>query len=440
MSRSVMNTLDTHSENVPITVVGLNHVSAAVCLREKAAFNDAQQATIFRQLSTEYNARGAIILSTCNRTEIYLSGRKAAKYIDDVCHWLDSLIRARIFTNPETVYIYKGRQAVTQFFRVIAGLDSQIVGEPQITGQVKNAYERSRRINCTDLLLNKMYHAGMQAEKKVRNQTFLGEGAVSVSFAAVELARKIFTGLEKRTVLLIGAGETAQLAACHFFKQGITRMIILNRTGEKARKLAQRFAGRALPLQKLPQALLQADIVLAATSSDNFILDKSCLEELARKRNYRPLSLIDLAMPRDIDPAVRDIDGIFLYDLDDLQEVVEANLQQRRKEIPRAETIINGCVDDFLNWYGSLPVVQTITQLSGYLEEIRQKEFNRLKNRFPKEYRAEAEYLSRSLMKKFLHHHIVTLRNNTNDPLRQKLHMELVDEIYKLNGCEKKEK
>jgi len=434
-----MKSQEMHQENIPIAVVGINHHRADVSIREKVTFNDRQQTAILKQLARNYKTRGAIVLSTCNRTEIYMCGRKAIKYIGDICTWLDSITKEHIFSDVELVYILKGNDAIHHFFRVITSLDSQIIGEPQITGQVKEAYESSHFLTYTDILINKMYNFGMQVEKEVRTKTYLGDGAVSVSFAGVELARKIFGELQNTSVLLVGAGETAELAAQHFAARDVSRMIFVNRTIKNARQLAKKFHGEAAEIDNLEKVLSQADIAITATSSEDFILTKDILESTACSRNYKPLFLLDLAMPRDIDPAVSDIDGIFLYNLDALQKIVDKNIEKRKKEIPKAEKIVENQVAEYIKWYGTLPVVKTIKQLSSYFEEIRDREFKRLKNRFSKESLDEAEYLSKSLMKKFLHHHIVTLRQSNKDPQRQKQHIDLVDEIYRLNGSEPKD-
>ncbi len=208
-----MKSQKTHRENIPIAVIGLSHLTADLKVREKAALNENEQSRIMKLLSKEFNARSSIILSTCNRTEIYVCGRKALKYISEICEALDKIKKIHIFSNKEVTYIHVGKNAISHFFHVISSLNSQIIGEPQITGQVKDAYEKSRLKSNTDILLNRMYNIGMQTEKKVRSMTYLSEGAISVSFAGVELARKIFGNLQNTNVLLIGAGETAELAA-----------------------------------------------------------------------------------------------------------------------------------------------------------------------------------------------------------------------------------
>jgi glutamyl-tRNA reductase len=427
-----MKSKESPQENIPIAVVGINHRTAGVDIREKAVIREKQQVTIMHRLSKLYRTRGIFVLSTCNRTEIYVCGRKAIKYMVDICTWLDNFKKERVFCNQDFVYIYKGRDAIHHFFRVISSLDSQIIGEPQITGQVKDAYEKSRSLKYTDIFINKMYNFGMQVEKQIRSKTYLTDGAVSISFAAVELARKIFHHLHNTTVLLIGAGETAELAALHFVKREVSKLIVVNRTFEKARHLAAKFQGETIKWGKLAKALEQADIVITATSSDNFIVNKHVIEEVAKQRDYRPIFLIDLAVPRDIDPKVTDIDGVFLYNLDALQEIVQNNIEQRKAEIPKAEKIVEDHVLKYVKWYKTLPMVKTITQLSKYFEEIREQEFERLKSRFPENTLADAEYLSKSLMKKLLHHHIMTLRRSNGDPLRLKQHIDLVGEIYPL--------
>jgi glutamyl-tRNA reductase len=364
-------------------------------------------------------------------------GRKAIKFIDDICEWLDDYKKVIVFSNPELTYIKKGTAAIQHFFKVISSLDSQIIGEPQITGQVKDAYEQAHQLKHTDIFINKMYNFGMQVEKQVRSKTYLTDGAVSISFAAVELARKIFGDLQNTSVMLIGAGDTAELAAQHFMKRKVSKILVANRTFKKARQIAAEFKGEAIKLEETVRALEHVDIVITATSSDQLIIHRKDLESAAKLRDYRSLFLIDLAMPRDVDPNVTDIDGVYLYNLDALEDIVQNNIEQRQAELPKAEKIVEEHVYTYIKWYKTLPMVKTITQLSKYFEEIREQEFDRLKNRFPESHLADAEYLSKSLMKKLLHHHIMTLRRTNGDPLRLKQHIDLVGEIYPLDNSQK---
>lgn len=423
-----------NNREIPIAVIGISHRSADVSIREKASFSEQEQNTLIRQYAVKYKTSGILVLSTCNRTEIYVSGSDAVENMEDLCLWLDTFKPEPVFTNSDYTYLYTGIEAVRHFFRVASSLDSLMIGEPQITGQVKTAYENSRGSDNSNIIINKMYHIGMQAEKLVRSKTYLTDGAVSVSFAGVELARKIFGNLEKTTVLMIGAGETAELAATHFAKRNVKQILVVNRTLAKAERIAENCSGRALPISDLDQALNQADVVITATSSTEYVLTRTMLEKMAKDREYKSIFLIDLAIPRDIDPEARNVDGVFLYNLDSLQEIVRTNIKKRENEIPRAEKIVDGYVQEYIEWFGSLPVADTITQLNRYFEEVREKEFERLKGRFSEENLQEAEYLSKSLVKKLLHKHIVTLRQNNQDPGKQKQHMELMSEMYQLNG------
>ncbi len=429
---------DSYQRNIPLAVFGLNHRTAGVEIREKASLGDEECKSLIQQFTAKYEACGIMILSTCNRTELYIGGKEASSQLSLLCEQVDEFIKQKIFCNEDVTYIYYDKQAVHHFFRVISGLDSQMIGETQITGQVKDAYEKALALNSTDLFINKMYHFGMQAEKQVRSNTYLTDGAASVSFAGVELARKIFNHLQKNIILLIGAGETAELAAMHFLKRDVSKILVVNRTYAKAETLAKKFSGEAVPIEDLNTALYRSDIVISATSSKDYVVGIEMLKDVTKKRDHKPIFLIDLAIPRDIDPASRKLDGVYLYDLDSLQDIVDNNIKKRKAEIPKAEKIIQHHVDAYMQWYKDLPVTDTITKLSSFFEEIREKEYQRLKKRFPEENQAEVEYLTKSLMKKFLHQHIKTLRENNNNQHRRKQYIDLMSEIYLKNGSENK--
>lgn len=431
-----MTDIDIYKGEIPLAVVGINHRTAAVNIRERASLSETECNTYIHEFQTLHDSCGVMILSTCNRTELYFSGKEAIGRLHELLIPLDKIKKQKLFLNEKITYTYHGRKAVHHFFRVISSLDSQMIGEPQITGQVKDAYETACVLKSTDILINKLYNYGMQTEKIVRSRTYLTDGAVSVSFAGVELARKIFSDLDAKTVLLLGAGETAELAAVHFLKRKVNNLLVVNRTFSKAQTLANKIGGKAILLKNLESILLKSDIVISATSSDTYVVDREMLKRVAKQRDYKPIFLIDLAVPRDIDPTAKKLDGIFLFDLDSLQGIVEKNISKRKSEIPRAEKIIEYQVEAYTQWYDALPVTATITKLNSFFEEIREKEYERLKNRFPIESRAEAEYLTKSLMKKFLHQHIMTLRQNSKNQSRRKQHIDLVSEIYLKNGSE----
>jgi len=267
-----MDKKNIHSETIPLAVIGISHHTASVEIREKASFTGEEYTAFMNKFTKKYQSCGLMVISTCNRTEIYISGETAINDISGICSLLDKVKQQKIFCKKNIVYTLKGKEAAYHFFRVISSLDSQMVGEPQITGQVKDAYERSRSLGHTGILINKMFNYGMQAEKQVRSETYLTEGAVSVSYAGVELARKIFGDLKETTILLIGAGETAELAATHFIKRDASNILVGNRTFKKAKRLADKFNGKAIDMENLETTLDQVDIVITATSSTDYVI------------------------------------------------------------------------------------------------------------------------------------------------------------------------
>ena len=424
--------------NYNIAVIGINHKTADVDVREKAVLDNKAQKELMAAFYARYANCGFMILSTCNRTEVYLTGKKAIREIQTIRKLVDDKIQNKIFTNNEITYEYHESDAVDHLFKVTSSMDSQMIGEPQITGQVKDAYEYAHELGYTDIRLNKLFNFAIQAEKKIRNETYLNDGAVSISFAGVELAKKIYNNLEDKVVLLIGVGETAELAALHFRQKYIRDIFIVNRTLKKAEALAKDFEGTALPFDELESVLEKVDIVISATSSSEYIIHKSMLEKVVTKRNFKPIFLIDLAIPRDIEPASDEVEGVFLYNLDALQEIVNKNLEKRKLEIPKANKIIQLYLNEFDNWFKTRPITHTITQLNNHFNAVRKNEFNRLKKRFPKENWSEVEYLTKSLMKKFLHQHIIMLRRNIDKPKQQERYLELMNEIYGLEDAEDK--
>lgn len=419
--------MNTH---IPLNLIGISHKTAPVEIREALAFSTEEQQKLIQQLPEKFNLGGTIVLSTCNRTELYLSGEMDEDHLLELRQFLNEFKHCNDFTNNQFIYLLKGKEAVFHFFQVISGLDSQILGEPQITGQVKDAYQLAYEMNGTDALLNKLVNYGLQAEKKVRNETFLSDGAVSVSYAGVELARKIFTNLNDKAALLIGAGETAELAAQHFMEKGVGKILIANRTYEKAQELAKKFAGEAYPLNELTNIINQVDIVISATSSTDYVLSREMIEPFHKKRSNRPLFLIDLAIPRDIDPELDELDSVYLYNLDDLNEVVQSNLVKRRKEVPKAEKIILNYVHEFIEWLSTHASSQMINRLRSYFETLRKNELNRLKSRLPQQGFENVEYLTESITNKILHQHIKLLKENIKNPLKYEQYLEFLESLY----------
>ncbi|MFA5515926.1 MAG: glutamyl-tRNA reductase [Desulfuromonadales bacterium] len=401
-----------------IIVVGLSHKTAPVEIREKVAFSPTAMERPLKEMAGLPGVVEAMIVSTCNRVEIYATTRQA-----DVCkqrlrHFLADYHQIAVEALTPHLYDLEGEDAIRHVFRVAASLDSMVIGEPQILGQIKTAYGYASEFKTVGLILNRFLHKAFSVAKRVRTETEIASNAVSVSFAAVELARKIFGSLDGKNVMLIGAGEMCELAARHFLNNGAASVVVTNRTFERAVKLAEEFKGRAIPFDDFPFHLHQIDIVLTSTGAPTFILGPKQVEEVIRQRKNKPMFFIDIAVPRDIDPKVNDLANVYLYDVDDLQGVVQANLKERHKEAKKAEAIVDQEIGQFHRWLGSLEVVPTIVSLRNRLEEIRRGELDKtlgnLKGLQEKERRA-VEAMSAAIINKVLHQPIILLKQAQNE-------------------------
>jgi glutamyl-tRNA reductase len=337
-----------------ILIVGLSHKTAPVEIRERVAFAPTAMEKPLHELSALSAISEGIIISTCNRVELCAVSREPEVGVAQLKRFLSDY--HGIFPDElyPHLYEYQGEEAIRHLFRVASSLDSMVIGEPQILGQIKTAYGYGSEFKTAGLILNRFFHKAFSVAKRVRTETDIASNAVSVSFAAVELARKIFGSLEDKTVLLIGAGEMCELAARHFVNNGASSVLVTNRTFERAEKLAAEFGGRAIAFDDFPYHLQQVDIVLTSTGAPNFILGPKKVEEVLRQRRNKPMFFIDIAVPRDIDPKVNSLDNVYLYDVDDLQGVVQANLKERHKEAKKAEGIIDQEIGQFHRWLSSL--------------------------------------------------------------------------------------
>ncbi|MDW7680292.1 MAG: glutamyl-tRNA reductase [bacterium] len=398
-----------------LIVSGVNHKTAPVELREKLSFNDDQCKWVDQQLQRSGILKETVVLSTCNRTEVYgvVTDRsqfngKIPKLLSDVNEIGTDL--------PGHIFYHKfDDAAVSHLFRVAGGLDSMVLGEAQILGQLKNGYRCAAEAGTTGLLINKLFHHAFRTGKRVRNETRFGEGAVSIGSVAVELAKKIYLDIAEKKVALIGAGEMAAQTAAHLTNYGIRNIFILNRTFDKAIQLARRTGGVALSYDKLESILTAVDIVIASTSAKKPIITREVLLRIMENRKNRPLLIIDISVPRNIDPSVKQVYNTYVYDIDDLKNIVDQNWAVRKKEIPRAEKIINEEQNAFMSWYQSLSSLNTIQQLHLYFEDIRKKELSRNKKYFKQEDWEQMEKFSRSLMKKFLHNPITRLKTCSDE-------------------------
>lgn len=386
-----------------ILVVGLNHRTSPVELREKLAFNMAEAQGFYEKLLDYRKIREAVLLSTCNRVEIYSWANEGGE--DHIISILEESkgISSRAFV--PSLYVYRGREAVRHIFRVASSLDSMVLGEPQIVGQVKEAFEEALTCDATGVILNQLMKKALSVSKRVRTETAIGESAVSVSYAAVELAKKIFGDLSNRKAMLVGAGEMAELAARHLVDKGVSRIIVVNRTLSRAQELAQELQGQALPMDCLEEKLAEVDIVITSTGAPHTIITSDMVQRTMRERKLKPIFFIDIAVPRDVDPEVERVENVYLYDIDDLEQVVERNRKRREKESVKAEAIVDEEVERFLQWLRSQEVVPVIVSLRNRCEEIRRKELEKAVRRMQlngKETKA-LEALTTAIVNKILH-------------------------------------
>jgi glutamyl-tRNA reductase len=386
-------------------LIGVSHRTAPVDVRERLDFSSRDVGAAVEALATRSSAAETVVLSTCNRSEIYVASPSPAQAQGEIIEFLTQYhqLPAEAFT-PH-MFSFGGTEAARHLFRVAAGLDSLVVGEPQILGQVKTAFQAASERRCTGPVLSKLFHWSFAVGKRVRTETALGEGAVSISFAAVSLARKIFGRLTGRRVLVVGAGEISTLTAQHLRAQGVGDITIVSRTAAHAETLANDVDGRAIPWDQLSGALAAADIVLTATGSQRPIITRAMVEAATGRRRREPLFIIDVAVPRDVEPAVGDIEQVFLYNVDDLQTIVQENLSRRTAEIAQAEQIIAEEVLKFSAWQRSRGAIPTVVALRERFDAIRRSEIQRLEGKLaglPPETRALFDQVTRLIVEKLL--------------------------------------
>ncbi len=390
---------------------GLNHTTAPVNIREKVSFNPAQQAEALQAIVQQQQlADEAVIVSTCNRTEIYCS-RSDANY-QPLMQWLSDYHAIPLEQLQPHLYFHHYEESVRHLLRVASGLDSMILGEPQILGQLKTAYGLAQQQHSTGKILNKLFEHSFTVAKQVRTDTAIGSSPVSVAFAAVRLAQQIFGSLNKHTALLIGAGETIELAARHLHENGLGRMIVANRTLERARLLATEFDGYAITLNEIPAHLAEADVVIASTGSTEPVLWFDQVKQALKARKRRPMFIVDIAVPRDVDPKVSELKDIYLYTVDDLNEVIQENLRSREQAAQQAEEIIDTQVSHFIGWWHSLSAVETICNLREQASHVRQKLVNKAKHMLDngKQPHDVIDYLAHTLTNTLLHAPCAQLR------------------------------
>ena len=387
-----------------LLVLGLNHKTAPVEIRERVSFGPDIIVGALRDLASLSQVTEATILSTCNRTEIYCA---VVGGDDDEAlpEWLSRFHGLEVETIAPYLYRHRDEESVRHLLKVASGLDSMVLGEPQILGQVKSAYQTATDAATVGKLLGKLFQHTFAVAKQVRTDTHIGQSPVSIAFAAVSLARQIFSDLSRQTALLIGAGETIELAARHLHQHGVGRIIVANRTLERAHKLANQFDGFAIGLTEIPTHLAEADIVISSTASPLPVLGKGTVESALKRRKHQPVFMVDIAVPRDIEPEVADLNDIYLYTVDDLQEVVEENMRSRQEAAEQATEIIDLHTEEFMGWMRSLDVVGMIQDYRRQAETVRDEVLDRairqLQNgRSPEQ---ALEFLANTLTNKLLH-------------------------------------
>jgi glutamyl-tRNA reductase len=387
-----------------LVAVGVSHRTAPVELREAVDFSRAGFDAALAALATRRVARETVVVSTCNRAEIYAAADSDT--VADACARFIAEYHGLPWESiAPHVFRLRGPEAARHLFRVAAGLDSLVVGEPQILGQVKEAFAAANGVRHTGALLNRLFTTAFTVGKRVRSETGLGEGAVSVSYAAIALAKKIFRDLKGLNVLILGAGEMAELTGVHLQAQRVRKITIASRTLASAEALAAQLGGSAIPWSSLPSALGSVDIVVTATGATEPVLTRARIEEAMRPRRGRPLFVIDIALPRDVEASAGNLDDVFLYNLDDLQTIVQENLARRTAELDRAERIVGEELERFTSWLQSRDIVPTVVALRQRFESIRQSELQRLEPKLaslPPDARARVDEITRLIIEKLL--------------------------------------
>jgi glutamyl-tRNA reductase len=418
-----------------IIVIGLNHKTAPIEIREKVSFPEDRLEEPLKGILSLSTIKEDMIVSTCNRVEVYANAHNLEEGIHQLKAFLASYHEVPRKELEKFLYVHQGEEAVRHVFRVASSLDSMVVGEPQILGQVKTAFGEASHHRAAGAILNKLLHKAFTVAKRVRTETEIGNRAVSISFVAVELAKKIFGELQEKAVLLVGAGEMCELASRHLVTQGASRVTVANRTPKAAHELAQLFNGSVAPFDQLHEALRSADIIISSTASSHYVIEYADVVSAIKARRNRSMFFIDIAVPRDVDPRVNSIENVYLYDIDDLQEVADANIRDRKKEAERAAEIVEIEVAKFCQWYDSLQTTPTVRLLREKFEVIREKELEKAYTALSVSSERERKVLNAltsAIVKKILHDPITTLKRADQNASSEAL----VDAIRKLFDLE----
>lgn len=424
-----------HAGTRHLMIVGINHRTAPVEVRERLYFSDEQIPEALPRLLSLPELREVCLLCTCNRVEVYAVTEDLAKGAAAIRRFLAEYHQVPEESLEPSLYLHRDAEAVRHTLRVASSLDSMVVGEPQILGQVKAAFEQALQQRASGLYLNRLFSKAFSVAKRVRTETRIAENAVSIGYAAVELAKKIFGSLAEKEVLLLGAGEMGALTARHLLQQGVHSLVVSSRTFARAEELARDLDGRAIPFDQFLQEIRHADIVLSSTGAPHYVLTREQILHALRERRQRPIFLIDIAVPRDIEPSAGELDNVYLYNIDDLQGVVDANLKVREREARKAEALIDQEVETFLSWGETLDIVPTIVALREQADQIQQRELDRAWGKLgslDERQRAAIEALAHGIVNKLLHAPLVTLKEEASGGDKGTL-IELARRLFRLD-------
>lgn len=418
-----------------ITVFGLNHTTAPIEIRERFHISEENLSEFLKRLHSE-GLGETVVLSTCNRTEIYIASEDIDRALELFKNTALSLLQIERGWLDRYTYEMKDEEAYRHLFQVASGLDSMVIGEPQILGQVKDAYRAATFMGTTGFYLNRLFHRTFYVAKKVRTETKIGYNPVSISSMAVELSRRIFGELKNKKILVIGAGEMCEIALKYFKKEGLKEIYVTNRTFQKAEKLSEDIAGTPYPFHKIPELLTTVDMILSSTGAETYIIKKEELSSIMKKRKNRPLFFIDIAVPRDIDPAVNNIENVYLYNIDDLKGLSQRYVEDRLRESEHASAIIEEEVGKFSHWLRQLEVHPIITHMIEKAEDIRCRELDKalskIKN-IDEDTIKGIDMLTRSIVNKLIHPHIRLIKQEVNP-----LILDIMKNLFNYEDDEKK--
>ena len=418
-----------------IVLLGLNHKTAPVALRECLAFSEDEISAALKALQESPTISEAMLISTCNRVEVLMATSDTSNAADTVKIFFSEFKNLPVSEFEKSLYIHEGDDAVRHVFRVASSLDSMVVGEPQILGQIKAAYQIAISKKTSGVLLNKLLHRTFFVAKRVRSETGIGDNAVSISYAAIELGRKIFGTFEGKKVLLIGAGEMAELAVEHLIRNRAGDILVANRTFKNGVALARRFKGQAIRFEEITGFLEHVDIIISSTGSPDYVVTRDQVKGIIRRRRNRPLFFVDIAVPRDIDPEINRLTNSYVYDIDDLKGVIDENIEDRNREAIKGERIVDEAVISFRHWFESLDVIPTIVELRNKIEDIAKGEIKKtlqtLKHLSDDDYEAISR-MTNAMINKILHDPTLLLKSNGHHQ-KKSVYLDVTRKLFRLD-------